>query len=246
MLDSERTADGSDVLSGLGALPQAATVHVYDHVYRLLRHAVLAGDIEPGTRLVEADLAGRLQISRTPVRDALRRLESDGLAQRMPGGGLRAVIFTPAEISDIFRVRTELDQLAARMACERTGAAEWESVRELVDGLGAAASKFGMTSYEFSEAHHAVHFAIYSLAFTGRVAQVLSDRVLILVDIASDLSYAQDRPDEPVVDQHLELIEALASDDPDRAARAASEHADVALADAAAANESLSLAEHAI
>jgi len=236
-IGSAGLAESTGAFGGLGAVPQAATVHVYDHVYRILRHALLAGDIEPGTRLVEADLAARLAISRTPVRDALRRLESDGLAQRAPvGGGLQAVVFTPEEIEDIFRVRTEIDQLAARLACERAEPADWEPIRQLAYSLEPVAETYGVRSYEFSQVHHEMHFAIYSLAFTGRVAQMMSDRVLNLVDVSSDLSYKDDRPDEPVVEQHLAMIDALASGDPVRAAAAAAEHASVALADASTSN----------
>src|SRR5580704_130661 len=96
----------------MDALPQAATVHVYDHVYRLVRHALISRAIKPGTRVVEAELAARLQVSRTPVRDALRRLEADGLLQRVGRGGLMAASVQPDELEDIFRVRTSLDRLA--------------------------------------------------------------------------------------------------------------------------------------
>ena len=73
---SEESGSG---LSGVGPLPVGVRTHVYDHVYRVLRHAVIIRSIPPGTRIVEATLATQLEVSRTPIRDALRRLEADGL-----------------------------------------------------------------------------------------------------------------------------------------------------------------------
>jgi DNA-binding GntR family transcriptional regulator len=208
----------------MDGLPQAATVHVYDHVYRLVRHALISRAIKPGTRVVEAELAARLQVSRTPVRDALRRLEADGLLQRVGRGGLMAASVQADELEDIFRVRTNLDRLAATMACERGAPEAWDRLREQARLLGAVAERNGLSSYPFSQAHTAFHAAIYQVAFAPRVATMLQDRVLSLVEIASELSYVGEGLDEPVVADHLDLVEALASGDADRAAAQAARH----------------------
>jgi len=225
-------ADPGDLLAGLGSLPSAATVHVYDHVYRLLRQALITREIKPGARLVEADLATHLQVSRTPVRDALRRLEADGLVRRSSKGGLQAASLSADNMDGIFRVRTELDQLAARLAADRASAPVWTGLRGQVEALGPLVEQFGISSYQFGEAHEAFHMAIYSLAFTPFVANMLGDRLLGFGRIASQLSYAEDRADEPVVQQHLQLLDALASDDHEAAAKAAAEHVRQAWADA--------------
>jgi DNA-binding GntR family transcriptional regulator len=221
-------AGSSEASSGpfgdMDGLPEAATVHVYDHVYRLVRHALIARTIKPGSRLVEAELASRLQVSRTPVRDALRRLEADGLLQRVGRGGLMAAEVQPDELEDIFRVRTELDGLAARLASERGDAQAWEGLRDRARALGRLAEQSGFSSFGFNQAHTAFHAVIYQLAFAPRVATMLQVRLLSLVEIASELSYVGDRRDEPVAAQHLELVDALASGDSARAAAAALEH----------------------
>jgi DNA-binding GntR family transcriptional regulator len=205
-------------------LPQIVTVHAYDHVYRLLRHAIASRSMAPGTRAVESALAEQLHVSRTPVRDALRRLESDGLLIRTGNGGLEVVGLTALDIEDIFAVRGELDRLAAALACQRGGADDWRQVSLAIAGLGPAMEGFGVSSYEFSQAHEAVHSSIYQIAFTPVVAQMLGDRMLGLVDIASELSYTADGPDEPIVAQHLELLEAIASGNVERARAAADRH----------------------
>ncbi len=116
-------------LAGLDGSPVAARSYGYDQVYRLLRRALLTQQIPPGTRLVEIDVAGRLGVSRTPVREALRRLESDGVVIRSRSGGLEAAVMTPGEIDDVFLIRGELDRLAARLSCTRATAQDWEQVR---------------------------------------------------------------------------------------------------------------------
>jgi DNA-binding GntR family transcriptional regulator len=211
-------------LDGLGSLPKVVTVHAYDHVYRLLRHAIASRSVRPGTRVVEATLATRLQVSRTPVRDALRRLETDGLLVRSANGGLEVTAFSSAELEDIFRVRREFDRLAARLACERGKPQDWVALRSLVAGLGPVLERFGIASYEFSLAHEAVHAAIYGIAFAPAVARMLSDRILSLVELAGELSYSDDGPEEPVVAQHEALVEELASRSVRRALAAADRH----------------------
>lgn len=205
------------------SLPPIVTVHAYDHVYRLLRHSIVSRSMTAGTRAVEAALAEQLHVSRTPVRDALRRLEGDGLLVRR-NGGLEVVDISTQAIDDIFRVRGELDRLAARLACERGEEAEWKELRALVEGLTPAIERFGIASYEFNQAHEALHAKIYQIAFAPIVARMLSDRLLGLVDIAEELSYNDGGPDEPVVAQHIELVDALAGGNVERAMAAADRH----------------------
>lgn len=212
-----------DLLQGVGALPGAATVHVYDHVYRLVRHALLSRQVLPGTRVVEAALAAQLQVSRTPVRDAMRRLEGDGLLERVAGGGLGAAVFSEDEVADVFLVRLALDQLVAELAAKRANVHDWERLRDLARALGPTARKSGLGSYEFSEAHNQLHASIYEMAFSPRVAEMLADRVIGLVEITGGLSYREARK-EPVVEQHLGLIDALASGSVRRAKAAVVDH----------------------
>jgi DNA-binding GntR family transcriptional regulator len=199
------------------------TVHVYDHVYRLLRHAVISGALKPGTRVVEASLAFQLNVSRTPIRDALRRLESDGLLERSPGGGLEVARVEAQDIEDLFHVRAALDRLAAEFAARCAQDADWDSVRRMAMELGPIIERSGTRSYEFNQAHDALHAAIYHLAFGPRVARMLHARLLGLVEIAGGFSYA-DEHEEPVVNQHRQLVDELASGDITRAVAAANEH----------------------
>ena len=196
----------------------------YEQVYRLLRRAVLSRRITPGTRLVETELAGRLGVSRTPVREALRKLEADGFATRAPGGGLEARLISPDEVSDLFLVRAEIDRLAARLATERAKPGDWDQIRRQVNDLQRAGVTDGVGSETFNDLHLSLHAAIYAVAFGPRFAGLLNAHMLQFLEAAAELSYATPAATLPAGDQHIKLVDELSSGDEQRAVSAAEEH----------------------
>lgn len=196
----------------------------YDEVYRRLRRALLTHRIAAGTRLVEVDLAAQLGVSRTPVRESLRRLESEGFVNRARGGGLEASHISPEEVADLFLVRGELDRLAARLASERSKPDDWTSLRLLVARMSEAGHTEGVGSEAFSDLHLAVHSSIYTIAFGARFAGLLNAHVLTFLEAAAEMSYTDPEATLPAGDQHGHLIDELASGDSARAVQAADEH----------------------
>jgi len=101
-------------------------------VYRFLREAILLPDgLSAGERIDEQGLAGRLGVSRTPIREAIRRLEAEGLVTRAPRRGAFVVDFSPTVIDDLFSVREVLEGLAARLAATRALEAEITLLQEV-------------------------------------------------------------------------------------------------------------------
>ncbi|HUZ64696.1 MAG TPA: GntR family transcriptional regulator [Acetobacteraceae bacterium] len=96
--------------------------------YDSLRAIILSGEVKPGDRLGERDLARRIQVSRTPLREALGRLERDGLAVSKPGLGYFALEFEPADVEKLYEFREILEINACRLAAERIGE---EGIRDL-------------------------------------------------------------------------------------------------------------------
>ena len=93
-----------------------------DHVgtaVEIIRQKLLAGEYLPGDRLGEAEIAGELGISRTPVREALRLLSADGLIEINKNRGARVAEWSETELNNVFEVRIRLEGLAARMAAEK-------------------------------------------------------------------------------------------------------------------------------
>jgi DNA-binding GntR family transcriptional regulator len=228
----DRRPSAASGLGEVGALPAEVRRHTYEHVYRTLRRGLATGQIADGTHLVETDLAARLGVSRTPVRDALRRLESDGFAERRLSGGLWSHTIGPEEIEDLFLVRAELDELAARLACERAEPRQWTQPRALIASMDEAVTAHGPASEEFGDAHLAFHTSIYRIAFGARFAGFLGKHLLQYLEVAADLSYREPARTLPAVDQHQRLLAELASRDVTRAVAAAEAHVQRSATDA--------------
>ena len=90
-----------------------------DVVFNTLRQAILRGELKPGERLMEIQLAQRLGVSRTPVREAIRKLELEGLVLMIPRKGAEVAEITIKDLEDVLQVRAALEELAVRDACEK-------------------------------------------------------------------------------------------------------------------------------
>lgn len=224
-------------LGGLGESRIRARAFRYEEVYRALQRALLSEQIPAGTNLTEGVIAEQLGVSRTPVREALRRLESEGFARRAKGGGLAAVRIAPQEVGDIFLIRGELDQLSARLAAERSRPEDWQEVHALLGGMEQAIATDGLSSEAFRTVHLALHTAIYELAFGPRLAVFLDTHVLKYLEVAAELSYVRPDPSTPAVKQHAALVAAIASGDPSAAAAAAAAHVQRSASDASSAQQ---------
>lgn len=97
-----------------------------DVVFHTLREAILRGDLQPGERLMELQLAAKLGVSRTPIREAIRMLEQEGLAVTMPRKGAEVAKMTLKGMEDVLEIRGALDELASQLACERITAEQLE------------------------------------------------------------------------------------------------------------------------
>ena len=95
-----------------------------DVVFRTLLQAILRGELKPGERLMEIRLANQLGVSRTPIREAIRMLELDGLVIMVPRKGAQVAQITEKDLNDVLEVRLGLEELAVKLACERITEAE--------------------------------------------------------------------------------------------------------------------------
>ena len=90
-----------------------------DVVFKTLRQAILRGELKPGERLMEIKLANKLGVSRTPIREAIRKLELEGLVLMIPRRGAEVAEITEKSLNDVLEVRKALEELAVQLACER-------------------------------------------------------------------------------------------------------------------------------
>ncbi len=130
--------------------------------YEQLESAILTGELKPRERLVEKDLAERLGMSRTPVREALRRLEERGLVRIHPHRGAVVSDISPTDVENIYAVRIHLEVLAAQLACERIRPQGIERVGELETAYKNQTGSGGIRS--LMSANDRFHDAIYVAA----------------------------------------------------------------------------------
>ena len=90
-----------------------------DVVFNTLREAILKGDLKPGERLMELQLASKLGVSRTPIREAIRMLEQEGLAVTMPRKGAEVAKMTLKDMEDVLEIREALEELSVQVACDK-------------------------------------------------------------------------------------------------------------------------------
>ncbi len=117
-------------------LPSSPTIRrgksLYEQVYQALRSAILTGQLAPGDRLVETQLAEWLQVSRTPLREALRQLQQEGLATADVSGGLRVTTITAADAAELYDCRMALECLAVAGACHSATADQLKRIEACV------------------------------------------------------------------------------------------------------------------
>lgn len=144
-----------------------------DVVFNTLRDAILKGELEPGERLMEIQLAERLGVSRTPIREAIRKLELEGLVLMIPRKGAEVAKISEKSLRDVLEVRRSLEELAAELACQRMDA---EALKDLEDAQKAfiQAVKSGETM-TMAEADEHFHDVIYMGTGNTRLVQILNN-----------------------------------------------------------------------
>ncbi len=106
-----------------------------DVVYNTLREAILKGELKAGERLMELQLASKLGVSRTPIREAIRMLELEGLAVTIPRKGAEVAKMTVKDMEDVLEVREALDELAAKIACNKITEEQLQTLSKVKDAF---------------------------------------------------------------------------------------------------------------
>ena len=109
-----------------------------DVVFNTLRKAILRGELKPGERLMEIQLANKLGVSRTPIREAIRKLELEGLVLMIPRKGAEVAQITEKNMQDVLEVRKALEELSVQLACERITPEQVEEMKMAAASLTTA------------------------------------------------------------------------------------------------------------
>ena len=130
-----------------------------DVVFQTLREAILRGNIKPGERLMEIQLSQQLGVSRTPVREAIRMLELEGLVNMTPRKGAAVAAISEKSLRDVLEVRCALEELSVRLACERMSWEQFEQLR--ASNVKFAQVAEGEDITEIAKSDEAFHDIIY-------------------------------------------------------------------------------------
>lgn len=202
--------------------PAGPALNLADEVYRQIREDILGGRLRPRDHLVEVDLAERLRVSRTPVRESLHRLAADGL---IVSHRRRWVVYehTLEEIVDIYEVRTALEGYAARLACER---ASEEQVAALNEFFAARPRRYSrlVVLVDFNTRFHEMITKAAGNPYFQRLAD--ANRFYTIDPRATAYD---DRAVAESDAQHALIVKAVVDRDPDAAERVAREHVQFAL-----------------
>lgn len=194
---------------------------IWVSVYTQLREAIVTGDLAPGQQLVEAMLAARYSVSRTPIREALTRLEQDGLIVRADRGLIVREI-TPEEVLDIYETRVVLEARAAEAAADRR--TDWDLI-----SMRKAQTAFETTSGDEPDfgkiaiANREFHRTVWVAAHSASLLDLLVRLNALLGRYPETTLSAPGRLAEANA-QHSEMIEAITARDSKRAGEVASRH----------------------
>jgi DNA-binding GntR family transcriptional regulator len=220
VLIPERQTDSLAVpaLPGLGA-------SVAQLAYVALRKSILAMDVydpDADLRLDEKRLAAKLGVSRTPVREALARLEHAGLVEIMPRRGVRVVRKSRQEIVEMIIAWAAIESMAARLTCERASAREIGNLRRLFSKFKQGRVRLQLD--EYSAANLRFHQRIIELSHSQLLAGMAESLLVHVRAIRRHTIGEQDRAERSIVD-HMQIIEALEAREAELAERLVRDHA---------------------
>lgn len=184
-------------------------VTLREQVYEALLQAIVKGDLHPGSRLRDSELAAELQVSRTPVREALQRLEDEGLVQTVPGSQTRVAPLQESDAEEAVPVVAALHALATRHAVPLLSGDDLERLRDVNAAFADALSREDtVEALAMNDAFHAVFLDRAGNGELRRTLERLSPRVRRL-ELARFLALSE----RDSVDQHAAIITAAESGD---------------------------------
>ena len=192
-----------------------------DDATQALRDAILNGRLPSGTRLRQMDLAAQLGISRTPIREALGRLQQEGLLEILPAAGVRVAVLDLDEAVALYDVREVLDGLAARLAARRADRTTLMALEKSLARMARCLER--QDANQWFPAHVAFHDTIFRASGNARL-QALSAVVRLSIRHFHPLLLRTARRLEDAYREHRAIFEAIAAPDGLKAERLARAH----------------------
>ena len=200
---------------------QDAFLPLRDVVFKTLRQAILTGELKPGERLMEIHLANKLGVSRTPIREAIRQLELEGLVIMVPRKGAQVASITEKSLTDVLEVRLALEKLAVELACKRISYEQKEILKEKMLEFEQLAGTDDASL--IARADVAFHDAIFESTGNMRLGQMVNNLAEQMYRYRFE--YIKDRSGhEKLVSEHRLIYDAIIRADIEEATKQISVH----------------------
>ncbi|AUS98465.1 GntR family transcriptional regulator [Clostridium thermosuccinogenes] len=190
-------------------------------IFDTLREAIIMGELKPGERLMEVQLAEKMGVSRTPVREAIRKLELEGFVTMVPRRGVQVADLSMKDIIDVLEIRASLDSLATSLAAERITNDELKDLKHVNNQFTNYVEKENLQNSIKKDVEF--HELIYRCSRNEKLLQITNNlreqvhrfRVIYMKDLSAH---------KGLVAEHCEILEAIEARDPERAGMLARKH----------------------
>lgn len=211
--------------------PMLPSRSIADQIYERTKHDILKGVIKPGQRLLEVEVAQAVAASRTPVREAFRRLEQDNLVERLPRGGVRVIELEWQAIEDLYDLRTVLETYAIKLACERITSEQILLLKQIraqaMELLNSPELTKEFVFSRFMELNAQFHETIYQ-ATGSRFIMVIINQLRGIVQVMRSMSLQVDQSSARAWVEHSRLIHHLEKRDVQAAQELIQQHVQTA------------------
>lgn len=192
-----------------------------DMVFDVLMSAIMQGQLSPGERLLEVQLADEMGVSRTPVREAIRRLELEGFVVMVPRKGAYVAGLSINDVEEVYEIRTVLETLAVRLAAQRMQPADYAQLDDLSEKMRATWQEGNVDNWVSLDA--SFHELLYKFSRNERLVAMMNN-IMEQLSRYRIISLANVEVRHNSLSEHQELIEALKRHDSEAAATAVAMH----------------------
>jgi DNA-binding GntR family transcriptional regulator len=190
-------------------------------IFNSLREAIIIGELKPGERLMEVQLAEKMGVSRTPVREAIRKLELEGLVDMIPRRGAQVANLSIKDIMDVLEIRASLDALATSLAAKKISDDELKALKNVFDQFVNYVEKENINGSVKKDVEF--HEIIYKASRNEKLINILNNlreqvqrfRIIYIKDTSSH---------KGLIKEHNDIYQSLFERDPDKAAFIAKNH----------------------
>ncbi|NLK22023.1 MAG: GntR family transcriptional regulator [Epulopiscium sp.] len=192
-----------------------------DVVFNTLRKAILSGDLLPGERLMEKQLAEKMGVSRTPIREAIRKLELEGFVVMVPRKGAQVANITEKDIQDVLEVRSVLEALAVRLACDKMEKEDLGQLKETMDIFSDAAKEEDVDTMIKKDTEF--HDIIFGATKNEKLIQIVNNlrEQIHRYRVAYLKSFGDFKA---IQEEHEQIVHAIENKNPSLAEKVATEH----------------------